>query len=143
MAYGLKVFAQDPLSSAQCVARGGTWNSSTNTCSGFSDLTTYDSTEDGGFVYIGRIDFGTSGSGAGTYSVTAPDITEIDVIYQPFTRSYTGTSVSLAPSNTAVFTGRPNIVIGAKSGNNFPITVSLVGSSNMCMDGGSLEIFGR
>lgn len=142
MAYGLKVFAEDPISSAQCVARGGTWNSSTNVCSGFSDLTIYDSTTDGGFVYIGRIDFGTSGNGAGTYSVTAPDITEIDVIYLPYIRRICGASAA-NPLTQSPDIGRPEISVGSKSGNNFPITVTLAGPSNMAMEGGSLEIFGR
>jgi len=142
MAYGLKVFAEDPTSSAQCTARGGTWNSSTNICSGFSDLATYDSTTDGGFVYIGRIDFGTSGSGAGTYSVTAPDITEIDVIYLPYIRRICGGTVA-DPLSQSPNTGRPSISVGTKSGNNFPITVTLAGPSNLALEGGSLEIFGR
>lgn len=143
MAYGLKVYADKPLEQSTCVSRSGTWDSVNLVCTGYNDVITYSSEDDKGFVYIGRVDFGTSGSGAGTYTITAPDITEITVIYHPYTRNYTGTSVSLAPSNTSVFTGRPDITVGTKSGDDFPITVALVGASNMCMDGGSLEIFGR
>ena len=142
MAYGLRVYADEPDTELACVARSGTWSATTG-CSGYLELVTYDSTLDSGFVYVGRVDFGETGTGVGTYTVTAPGITEIQTLYTPFDRTYSGGTV-INNSTTDARYGRPTITVGTKSGDNFPVTVTTSGASDkLCMIGGSLEIFGR
>ena len=141
MAYGLRVFADEPVTATACVAQGGTFNAVTG-CTGFTQQIQYDSTLDGGFMFIGRVNFGDTGNGAGTYSIAAEGITELFALYVAF--STTNTGQIPAGNNPDQNFGRPLITVGAKSGNNFPVTVVASGADNRrAMIGGSIEFFGR